>query len=141
MREVAVGVLVRNGLVLACQRKATARYPLKWEFPGGKLEQGETAREALYRELHEELAIRVVRAEVFHTQDWTYPDSATATSDGAFRVHYFTVTAFDGEPVNRAFERMRWVSLSELAGLDILDGNREAVALLSRSINVKPSSP
>jgi len=141
MREVSVGILVRDGLVLACQRKATARYPLKWEFPGGKIEQGETSREALDRELHEELSIRVIRAEILHTQDWTYPDSATASSDGAFRVHYFKVTAFEGEPVNRAFERMQWVNIPELAALDILEGNREAVALLSRSLNDKPSSP
>jgi len=40
MKEVAVGIMVRDGLVLACQRKRTMRYPLKWEFPGGKVEPG-----------------------------------------------------------------------------------------------------
>ncbi|HXF99361.1 MAG TPA: NUDIX domain-containing protein, partial [Bacteroidota bacterium] len=46
MKEVSVGILLRNGHVLACQRKRSARYPLKWEFPGGKLEPGETPEDA-----------------------------------------------------------------------------------------------
>ncbi len=133
MRDVAVGILLRDNRVLACQRKATAKYGLKWEFPGGKVEPGESARAALDRELHEELAIRVVDAELFHRQEWTYPDSASGIHDGAYRVFYFTVAAFEGEPVNQAFAEIRWVPLSELAGLDVLEGNRDAIALLQRS--------
>lgn len=133
MRDVAVGILVRDGRILACQRKASARYGLKWEFPGGKIEAGESAHDALDRELHEELAIHVVHAESFHTQEWTYPDSAEGVNDGRFRVQYFTVTAFEGEPINHVFAQIRWVTIHELSGLDILEGNRDAVALLRRS--------
>ena len=57
MKEVAVGIILQDGNVLACQRKRDATYALKWEFPGGKLEPGETPEHALVRELHEELAI------------------------------------------------------------------------------------
>lgn len=132
MREVAVGVLARGGAVLACQRRKSALYGLKWEFPGGKLEPGEEPREALDRELQEELGIQVLAAEEFHRQEWIYPDGVQDPErDGAFRVFYFTVVDFSGEPRNRTFEEIRWVPLPELQQLDILEGNREAVALLT----------
>jgi len=134
MRDVAVGILLRDGKVLACQRKATARYGLKWEFPGGKIETGETAPDALKRELLEELSVYVMRAEPLHVQQWTYPDSAEGADDGSFRVQYFTVPAFEGEPVNRVFAQIRWVTLEELSTLDILEGNRDAVGLLSATL-------
>ncbi len=135
MREVAVGILFRDGLILACQRKASANYGLKWEFPGGKLEPGESPREALDRELQEELAIRVKTARPFHRQEWTYPESAAGSNDGTFRVHYFLVDAFDGEPINRAFADFRWVTVAELSTLDILEGNRDAIAVFDRTMN------
>ncbi len=132
MREVAVGVLTREREVLACQRLESAVYGLKWEFPGGKLEPGETPRQALERELHEELGIHVVAAEEFYRQEWIYPDGvANPERDGAFRVFYFLVPEFSGEPENRTFEQIRWVSVGELQALDILEGNKEAVAILA----------
>ena len=134
MREVAVGVLAQDGQVLACQRRRSVVYGLKWEFPGGKLEPGESARQALDRELSEELGIRVVRAEQFHVQEWVYPEGVQDPArDGAFRVYYFAVREFSGTPENRTFEQIRWVSLAELRELDILEGNTEAVRLLAGS--------
>ncbi len=131
MREVSVGVLFKRGTILACRRKDSARYGRKWEFPGGKIEPGESAREALDRELHEELAIRVVEASLFHRQEWVYPASATDREDGVFRVHYFTVSEFEGEPQNLAFSEIRWVTVEELQALDTLEGNGEVIALLA----------
>ena len=131
MKEVAVGVITHGGRVLACQRHANVRYPLKWEFPGGKIEKGETPPEALARELHEELDIHAVVGQEFFRQEWIYPDGlADPARDGAFRVFYFFVRSFTGTPVNRVFEQIRWVSLQELQELDILEGNTEAVTFL-----------
>ncbi len=131
MQQVAVGVLMKDGEVLACQRKSTVRYPLKWEFPGGKMEEGETAQQALVRELREELSIEAVVGKEFFLQEWTYPDSATDPHhDGSFRVHYHLVPFFAGEPTNRVFEQILWVRPSELLSMDILEGNREAIRLL-----------
>jgi 8-oxo-dGTP diphosphatase len=133
MKEVAVGVLFREGHVLACQRRKDVRYPLKWEFPGGKIEPGENAGQTLRRELREELGVDVRAAERFHLQEWTYPDGPTQTAgDAAFRIHYHIVREFAGEPVNRVFEEIRWVRPAELLGMDILEGNREAISLLVR---------
>jgi 8-oxo-dGTP diphosphatase len=127
MREVAVGILTEDGRVLICQRKRSARYPLKWEFPGGKLEPGESPKEALIRELREELSIDSLDTDFFFEQNWVYPESRT---DGEFKVYYFLVHSFNGRPVNKAFEQMQWVPPPELLTMDILEGNREAVRLL-----------
>ncbi len=133
MKHVAVGILLRDGLVLACQRRRTVRYPMKWEFPGGKIEQGEDARRALIRELHEELEIDALPGDTLLTHEWDYSQGGTRVdSDGAFRITYFIVRQFTGEPVNRSFEEIRWVTPEELEALDVLDGNRQAIALLLR---------
>ena len=133
MKQVAVGIILKNGLVLACQRKANARYPLKWEFPGGKLEEGESPAEALVRELHEELSIHAVVEREFHRQEWVYNEGlANPPLDGSFRVFYFLVREFSHEPVYNAFEQIRWVRPSELVAMDILEGNRKAVELFTR---------
>jgi 8-oxo-dGTP diphosphatase len=131
MKEVSVGVIIRGSQVLACQRRSDACYPLKWEFPGGKIEQGETPSQALARELFEELEIQAEIGEEFFRQEWIYPDGVdNPGKDGAFRVFYHIVHSFSGTPFNKVFHEIRWVSLSELQALDILEGNREAVALL-----------
>jgi 8-oxo-dGTP diphosphatase len=131
MKHVAVGVILNNGRVLACQRKRTVRYPLKWEFPGGKIEPGETARDALIRELREELAIEAVPGELLLAHEWVYRNgSQNPEQDGRFHVTYFIVRSFAGEPVNHTFEDIRWVTPVTLQDMDILEGNREAVALL-----------
>jgi 8-oxo-dGTP diphosphatase len=131
MKHVVVGIIMKAGHVLACQRKRTARYPLKWEFPGGKIEAGESAKEALLRELREELAVEADIGEEFFRQDWTYADgSADPQRDGSYRVFYHLIRSFTGDPVNQAFEQIKWVRPSELQSMDILEGNREAVTLL-----------
>jgi 8-oxo-dGTP diphosphatase len=133
MKQVAVGIILRGGLVLACQRRANARYPLKWEFPGGKLEDGESPSDALVRELREELGIQAVVEREFHRQEWTYAEGVPDPQrDGSFRVFYFLVREFSGRPVNNAFEQILWVHPTALVTMDILEGNREAVERLIR---------
>ncbi len=127
MRHVAVGILVDHGRVLICQRKKGARYGLKWEFPGGKFEEGEQAEACLRRELHEELSITVgpigkMEVEVSHYDD-----------GGMFQVHYCYVTEFFGALVNNVFEDVRWVTPEKLQSLDILQGNRGIVQRLIAS--------
>lgn len=126
MKQVAVGILHRDGLVLACQRKKTALYPLQWEFPGGKVESGESPTDALIRELREELGIITKHANEFHRQEWDYGDLA-------YRVFYYEVHEFSGEPENRAFETIRWVKPEELLQMNILEGNRDVVRMLCNS--------
>jgi 8-oxo-dGTP diphosphatase len=132
MRTVSVGIIGRGGLVLACQRKRDAAYPLKWEFPGGKMEDGETTAQALVRELQEELGIEAVVGTEFHRQEWVYREGVTDPArDGSFRVFYHLVPSFSGDPVNRAFHDIRWVTPRQLLTMDILEGNREVVQKLA----------
>jgi 8-oxo-dGTP diphosphatase len=131
MKEVAVGILRADGMVLACQRKRNAVYSLKWEFPGGKVEPGESPADALRRELREELGIEATPGKEIHRQEWVYADGvADPEKDGSFRVFYFLVDRYEGKPANHAFEEIRWVTFAELGRLDMLEGNREAVEIL-----------
>ena len=125
MTRVAVGVIQRNGKILICQRKKNARYGLKWEFPGGKVEAGESILDCLKRELREELSIQVEGFGRSETQTAFYEDG------GTFEVTYCFVDGYTGEPKNNVFEEVRWVSLVELQTLDILEGNKPFVASLN----------
>ena len=127
MIQVAVGIITINSKVLVCQRKRTSRYPLKWEFPGGKFENGESVDECLRRELREELSIDAVVGKEFFRQKWIYPDS------GSFEVFYHLVPSYAGIIRNNVFEQIRWFNLSELARVDMLEGNRDAIDLLVRA--------
>lgn len=100
--------------ILICQRKPNQPMSLKWEFPGGKVEDGETSEQALARELDEELGItaRIGRqvAQVRHKY----------RNGGAIDLQFFLVDEFEGALENRIFNDMRWSALSELPGYDFL---------------------
>ena len=129
MIKVAVGIILQRSApdftrVLLCQRRNTSRYPLKWEFPGGKVEEHEGVEQCLQRELFEELGIRAEIGKLFHRQHYEYPDS------GTFDVFYHLVLAFDGTIENRVFAAFKWVPIRELSQFDILEGNKDVVAKL-----------
>ena len=124
MIRVAVGIIVQNGDVLLCQRKQASRYGLKWEFPGGKVKNGEATEKCLQRELLEELGITVEVGPLFHRQHYVYPDS------GAFEVLYYLIQTYTGEMKNHVFESYRWTPIVELPSFDILEGNRNVVEKL-----------
>lgn len=100
--------------VLICQRKADQPMSLKWEFPGGKIEAGESSEDALARELDEELGIKAVIgrrvAQIRHKY----------RNGGAIDLQFFVVREFDGVLENRIFNDVRWTPLTELPGYDFL---------------------
>jgi len=113
LRE-AVGHGVSGVEVLICQRKADQPMSLKWEFPGGKIEAGESSEDALARELDEELGIKAVIgrrvAQVRHKY----------RNGGAIDLQFFVVREFDGALENRIFNDVRWTLLTELPEYDFL---------------------
>lgn len=124
MTEVAVGIIMRDDEVLLCQRKARARYGAKWEFPGGKVEEGETPSACILRELKEELGIEARIDRLFHRQQTSYADG------GEYDVYYYMIRSFSGQPVNRVFEELTWVPLDRVDSYDVLSGNLPVMTLL-----------
>ena len=123
--KVAVAVLERNGTVLACQRKKGARYELKWEFPGGKVEAGESFEQCIHRELHEELSIELGAIHKTEKEISHYSDG------GTYEVAFCYVREFSGDLRNNVCEQFRWVTPDELRSMDILEGNRGFVSRLT----------
>jgi mutator protein MutT len=128
MTRAAVAILRENGRILVCQRKKNSRYELKWEFPGGKVESGESVPDCVNRELREELSINVEIIGPMKSQVNRYDDG------GVYEVTYCFILQFSGRPVNNAFDEIRWVTLTELRSMDILEGNKSFVSNLDESI-------
>ena len=122
---VVAGVLERSGKVLIGQRKATGRHPLKWEFPGGKVEPGEEPRAALMRELREELGIDAIIGEELDAYQVRYGDNRPT------HLVFYRVTSFSGEPSNLDFEQICWEWPLKLPEYDFLEGDARFVALLA----------
>ena len=118
LRFVAAALIVRGGQVLIGQRRPDQPMALQWEFPGGKIEAGESPEQALVRELDEELGIRaVVGPRVTHERH-------NYRHGGAVDLQFFAVHEFTGELQNRIFQQLQWVKLEELPGYDFLAADR-----------------
>jgi 8-oxo-dGTP diphosphatase len=121
LRFVAAALIVRGGEVLICQRRPDQPMALQWEFPGGKIEAGESPEEALARELDEELGIcakvgpRVTRIRHNYRHG------------GAVDLQFFAVHEFTGELENRIFKQLRWTKLEELPEYDFLAADRTLI--------------
>jgi 8-oxo-dGTP diphosphatase len=119
--EVVAAVIERAGpegsLILIGQRKPRGRHGLKWEFPGGKVEPGEESREALARELREELGIEARIGDEIERYDFSY------SAGHVTRLIFFHVTEFTGEPANLDFAQIAWVPRSRLPDYDFLEGD------------------
>jgi 8-oxo-dGTP diphosphatase len=126
MKQV-VAALVQDagGKLLICQRTKYQALPLKWEFPGGKIEEGEEPRQALRRELEEELGIAA------HIGDEIKRLSHTYRNGGAVHLRFFLVRQFAGAIENRIFQDVRWVNRQELPDYDFLEADRELVQALA----------
>ena len=124
-KQVVAALMLRDNQILCCQRTENQALPLKWEFPGGKIEPGETAPDALRRELDEELGITAeIGAEVAQVLH-------TYANGNSVSLQFFVVHRFEGELENRIFRDVRWVTRNDLPTLDFLDADKELVKQLA----------
>lgn len=118
MLEVVAAIIEREGRVLICRRTHEQSHPLKWEFPGGKVEPGELPCAALARELEEELAITGTEGDEIERYDHVYPGKPPVT------LIFYRVRRFEGEPKNLIFSDMRWEPRNALRKFDFVEGDR-----------------
>ena len=129
--HVAAAIIVRpDGRVLLAQRPAGKAYAGYWEFPGGKLEQGETSRAALDRELHEELGLTVRRAAPWLVQQFRYPHAHVL-------LHFFRVFEWDGEPVGHDGQAFVWQIAGGLLGAAAAAGEHVRAARIVAAVRVR----
>jgi 8-oxo-dGTP diphosphatase len=121
VRYVAAALILRGDEVLICQRRPDQPMALKWEFPGGKIEAGESAEQALARELNEELGIDAdIGSRVIRTRH-------TYRTGGAVDLQFFAVHTFRGQVTNHIFHDVRWIPLRDLTSYDFLAADRELI--------------
>ena len=120
---VAGALLDGAGNVLIAQRPPGKHLAGGWEFPGGKLDAGETPLAALHRELREELGIEVMHAEWLASCQHEY-------SDRRVMLELWTVPAFSGTPQSLDGQALRWVPLRELEDAGMLPADKPLVAAL-----------
>ena len=123
MKEIFVvaGIFISHDKsILLAQRSAEKSFPLQWEFPGGKIEEGENSKSALKRELFEELNIEV--------NDMKYFDSVVHEYE-LFRanIEFFLINEWSGKLLNKEGQNLRWTKLKDLKGLKILDADMPVI--------------
>jgi 8-oxo-dGTP diphosphatase len=118
LRFVAAALIVRGSEILIGQRRPNQPMALKWEFPGGKIEPGESPQQALARELQEELGITATIGPLVTRIRHNYRHG------GAVDLQFFAVREFSGEIVNQIYNEFRWVRMEELADYEFLAADR-----------------
>ena len=121
---VSAGLVTRSGQLLICQRRRDALHALKWEFPGGKVKDGEDEATCLRRELAEELGIQATLGEELHRTSHTYPNGRRVA------LTFFHIPTYQGALANNVFETLAWVEPTQLLDYDFLEGNSAFVTNL-----------
>jgi 8-oxo-dGTP diphosphatase len=118
---VVAAVIERDGRVLIAQRNNSGQHPLKWEFPGGKVESGESPEAATIRELEEELGIQARIDREIGRYEYQYPGRSPIL------LIFFRVVEYEGEPRTLDFAQIRWESPERLRDYDFLEGDTDFI--------------
>jgi 8-oxo-dGTP diphosphatase len=126
MIKVLAAIIERQGRVLICRRPAHKAFGGKWEFPGGKMRPSETPRQALERELREELGVAALIGDVVQTVRHRYAEMTESVQIS------FLHAQFENQPRNLAFERIVWATRADLPRYDFLAADRQVISRLVR---------
>ena len=134
MRTVVAAVIERSDRrLLIGQRLKEDSSPLKWEFPGGKVREGESPEDALARELQEELGVTLVSSVEIGRVRHQY-----AGTPEELEIRFFAAAIAESDLVPHVFEKIAWVLPKELGEYDFLAANRELIAQLATG-RIKPA--
>ena len=125
MKQVVAAVIIKGDKILVCQRTRHQTMPLKWEFPGGKIEEGEQPRAALRRELEEELGILATVGDEVRRIQHEYPNG------GMGELRFFIVREYQKEIENRIFRDIQWAEPNQLPTYDFLEADLTLVRELA----------
>jgi 8-oxo-dGTP diphosphatase len=121
--EVVAAVVEDGGRYLVTRRQAGVHLAGLWEFPGGKVQPGETHAAALVREMDEELAVGAVVEDLLLSTSHTYPEKAVT-------LHFYSCRV-EGSPAPQQGQEMRWVARADLATLEFPAADADLIRLLS----------
>src|SRR5947209_8282184 len=134
MTSVVAGVMKQDGKILICRRREDQPHPLKWEFPGGKIEPGESPQTALARELNEELSIEAGIGAELMRYEFAYPGKQPIL------LIFLEVSHWRGEIVNRIFETISWEDPAALREFDFLEGDAPFISQQWKTEHPEPDS-
>jgi 8-oxo-dGTP diphosphatase len=120
MLKVTAAIIRQKGKLLICQRGAGGHCAFLWEFPGGKLEPGESKEECLIRECEEELGIQIAVGSIFAETTYQYPDRKISFT-------FFNAEIISGELTPKVHQQVQWITPEELKNYDFCPADTEIV--------------
>lgn len=126
--HVSAAVIVdKDNKILIAKRPKDSDMELLWEFPGGKLEEGETPKKALIRELKEELNIDAECDELMHQETYQYPTKKVT-------LYFIKITKYSGKMEALEHEEIRWISVNEIDDYDFPPADDHFLEILKKSL-------
>jgi len=124
--EVAAALILHGGHLLITRRHAAAHLGGLWEFPGGKREPGETFRQCLKREIHEELGIEISTGELFESVTHAYPEKTV-------HLKFYVCRLLNGKPRPLGCDALKWVGKTELSDYEFPAADARLVKKLKKT--------
>ena len=124
--KVVAGLILQNDKLLICQRPNFKEHPLKWEFPGGKIKNDESNKEALIREMNEELSINIINCEELISYNFNYKE----LNKKVF-IYFYLVNNFSGNVLNNFHKELKWIEIKDIREYDFLEGDLKIIDYIS----------
>jgi len=120
--KVVAAVISQEDKILIARRKKGKHLELKWEYPGGKLENNEKEDDALKRELKEELNIEIIEMSFFDEYLYEYKELSKK-----LKLVFYHIFQFEGEMQNLVHHQLKWIDISNLSDYDFLEGDHKII--------------